>query len=224
MQEEGVLVVGENNWATIGEVSKNLDIDGARLRDWCKKGLIEHDMRSNTRYIPESEIGKIVKIRDFFQAAKDAGTRKTFDDVREMLEKEDLYYNQQQDLHSREEIKRYENSIQEAIKNIGLENSLLFLAERLRDLPTKSEMTSFFERVEKQKLLEDLSAREELEKVEEQLEKSNAQNEEMAKMMEKMTAQMTSIESELKSLKEDSAKDKDAIKPEKKGIFRRFFE
>ena len=213
----------DKNWSTIGEVSKNLDIDGARLRDWCKKGLIEHDMRSNTRYIPESEIGKIVKIRDFFQAAKDAGTRKTFNDVREMLEKEDLFYNQQQDLQAREEIKRYENSIQAAMEKTGLEESLLFLAERWRDLPTKSEMASFFERFEKQKLLEDSSAKEELKKVGEQLEKSNAQNKEMTETMEKMMKQMASIQSELRSLKEVEEKEEKEIKSEKKGLFGRFF-
>lgn len=213
----------DDNWSTIGEVSKNLGIDGARLRDWCKKGLIEHDMRSNTRYIPESEIGKIIKIRDFFQAAKDAGTRKTFDDVREMLVKEDLFYNQQKDLQSSEEVKRYEKSINEAIKNTKLEDSLLLLAEKLRDLPTQSEMISFFERVEKQKLLEDSSTKKELEKVEQQLEKSNAQNKEMAETMEKMLEKMNSIQNELKSLKKEDVEAEQQKKPEKKGLFGKFF-
>lgn len=216
----------DDSWLTIGEVSRRLNIDGARLRDWCKKGLVEHEMRSNTRYIPETEIEKIVMIRDFFQAAKEAGTRKTFDDVREMLIKENLYYNQQQDLQSTEEIKRYEKFINEAIKNTRLEESLLFLAERLRDLPTQAEVKSLLEKFEEQKLLEDSSTKEELKRVGEQLEKSEAQNREMAETMKKMVSKMDSIQSELNTLtetKEEKENEESNSKVARKGLFGRFF-
>lgn len=101
------------HFKTIGEVAREFDIDTSRLRDWCKRGLVEAELKSNTRYIPVSEFEKIARIKEFFEEAKRNGTRKTFEDLKEELFKEELLDNHKED----EQITKVKQSVASTLED-----------------------------------------------------------------------------------------------------------
>lgn len=221
---------------TIGEVAKDLDIDNARLRDWCRKGVVKHEMRHNTRYISEEEYETINKIKRFFDEAKKNGTRKTFEDLKSELFKNELMENHQEnqknellvgsvrealaDVPSKEELttiisRTIENAMATELKDI-----LEILAERLAEIPTKKELNDYFTQLqEQQKLsLEGMQQRENKE-----VEEIKLHLKEVASELEKERKEKENLTDQLHFMRKTQQEILDKLKEEESTKKRRFF-
>lgn len=202
-------------WMPIGEVAKRFDMENARLRDWCNKGLVEFEMRSNARYIPASEFEKIQKILDYFDEAQKMGTRRTFEDVREMLNKENLFVKHEVEVQKKKEVKALQVSIESALSQMGFDEALDLFADKVNEIATKSDLQEIETRISGRLQGET----EKREKAEKELAKSNELNEDLKNTLQEMKKQMDSVQSELESLKEAS---KNNEKQQKRGFLRWF--
>ncbi|MFD1676821.1 MerR family transcriptional regulator [Alicyclobacillus fodiniaquatilis] len=81
-----------DDYRPIGQVAQDCDVTTVQLRDWEKQGLIQCDHRPNGRYFSTGEYDRIRKIRDMLNTARNAGTKKTYDDVRRELFGESLVH------------------------------------------------------------------------------------------------------------------------------------
>ncbi|WP_371019037.1 hypothetical protein [Pseudalkalibacillus sp. JSM 102089] len=128
----------EKQWFTLKEAANHFAIDSSRLRDWTNKGLVEYDKRSNQRYIPSTEFIKISKIIEIFEKAKTAGTRKTFDDVKTELQKENLYTQYQED----QEQKKIEKTTEIALNSINteLKDTLMAMAHGFKQIQEENHL------------------------------------------------------------------------------------
>ncbi|WP_347553260.1 hypothetical protein ABFG93_22920 (plasmid) [Pseudalkalibacillus hwajinpoensis] len=128
----------ELEWLTLKECANKFEIDHNRLRDWTNKGLVEYDKRSNQRYIPSSEFIKIEKIIKIFEEAKKAGTRKTFDDVKTELQKENLFTQYQED----QEKKKIERTTEIALNSINteLKDTLMAMANGFKQIQEENQL------------------------------------------------------------------------------------
>lgn len=115
----------------IGQVAKRFGIDNSRLREWCKRGLIEADMRSNTRYISEEEFPKIEIVKKFFDNAKKAGTRVTFEDAKEELEKVYLFESKAAEEQQHEMTKVTEEALYKALGGDQLMQVIQYMGEQV---------------------------------------------------------------------------------------------
>ncbi|PAF20055.1 hypothetical protein CHH49_18080 [Terribacillus saccharophilus] len=120
------------NEVPIGKVAKEFKVDNARLRDWCKKGLIHAEMRSNARYIPESEFDKIKFIRDFFDQAKKAGTRVTFDDVRRELNNRGIIQEKKEEEKLNEIVSLQAEALEKALGGEQLFKSIEYMGTEVK--------------------------------------------------------------------------------------------
>jgi predicted site-specific integrase-resolvase len=128
----------EIQWLTLKECANHFEIDHNRLRDWTNKGLVEYDKRSNQRYIPSTELIKIEKIIQIFEEARKAGTRKTFDDVKNELQKENLFTQYQED----QEKKKIERTTEIALNsiNIELKDTLMAMANGFKQIQEENQL------------------------------------------------------------------------------------
>lgn len=152
---------------SIGEVAKELRIDTARLRDWCNKGLVEHFTKTGgARWIWLSEYEKIRKIKSIFDDGQKRGIRVTFEDVKEQLLKDDLLDNHKEEQQNEVIVKNTER----ALKNIGVDEVLMLLAEKFQDVPNKKDLAALVEGLKNQNQqplqIEDLETKEKLGRLE----------------------------------------------------------
>jgi uncharacterized protein YoxC len=125
-------------WLTLKECAGKFNIDHNRLRDWTNKDLVSYDKRSNQRYIPSSEFLKIEKIIRIFDEAKRSGTRKTFEDVKIELQKENLYTEYKKD-KEREQIEKTTEIALNSI-NAELKDTLMIIARGFENLQQENRL------------------------------------------------------------------------------------
>lgn len=200
-------MINEVELKGIGEISKECGIELPRLRDWCNRGLVEFQMKSNTRYIPVSEIKKIEKIRDIFDDSKKRGVRKTFDEIREELEKENLFLIHKENKETEKIEMGLTDAFAKVLQETGMAEVFLTIGEQ--------------NQIMKKHLLEQAEV---MKKQNDMVLSIQKQNEEMFKMMKEMKLENEDLFHKLETqIQENKELKKTEEEPKSKGFWKGIF-
>lgn len=155
-----------NEARQIGEVAKEFEMEVPRLRQWCDKGLVSSSKKSNARWIPVSEFEKIKRIKEIFDDAAARKVRITFEDVKKELEKDQAFEIVKEEIVKKEQQEMFSNSFEHALKNIGMEEIFMVIAEKMKETVTKEDLEPVFTQLRNQQMTLLESKKEEREKLE----------------------------------------------------------